>query len=150
MTVAPETGDPCIHGPGVDHCGHPDCVGYRAYFREGWRPDHGLITSCDPSDPDALAAALARVEAAEEELGRYREKVAGLARYVRHLDNCEQLLWLRGVPALREKYPEPPGAPCSCGLRWTLNEGYARLAEREQAALALPSSEAAHLDKEDR
>jgi hypothetical protein len=21
--------DPCIHGPGVAHCGHPDCVGYR-------------------------------------------------------------------------------------------------------------------------
>jgi uncharacterized protein (UPF0212 family) len=23
--------DPCIHGPGVADCGHPDCVGHRAY-----------------------------------------------------------------------------------------------------------------------
>lgn len=23
--------DPCIHGPGVDRCGHPDCVGEREF-----------------------------------------------------------------------------------------------------------------------
>jgi hypothetical protein len=23
--------DPCIHGPGVDHCGHPDCTGAQGF-----------------------------------------------------------------------------------------------------------------------
>lgn len=27
--------DPCIHGPGVANCGHPDCVGYREYQGSG-------------------------------------------------------------------------------------------------------------------
>lgn len=28
------TDDPCIHGPGVRNCGHPDCVGHRQFSPE--------------------------------------------------------------------------------------------------------------------
>jgi hypothetical protein len=53
--------DSCIHGPGVDHCGHPDCTGARGFNEHPATAVVAQELACGMGEPDINDRMMARL-----------------------------------------------------------------------------------------